>query len=100
MEIGSGAIGVCSKEQQKMFQEWFTLADSGYLSTHNRFSFSLIYHQDVHRFVFSFRVDGDGRVTGNDAIQFFSMSHLSRAELKQVSLFHSFLIFSPSNSVN
>ncbi|XP_022142482.1 EH domain-containing protein 1-like [Momordica charantia] len=56
MEIGSGAIGVCSKEQQKIFQEWFTLADS----------------------------DGDGRVTGNDAIQFFSMSHLSRAELKQV----------------
>ncbi|KAE8652556.1 hypothetical protein Csa_013344 [Cucumis sativus] len=28
--------------------------------------------------------DGDGRVTGNDAIQFFSMSHLSRVELKQL----------------
>ncbi|CAK9311690.1 unnamed protein product [Citrullus colocynthis] len=56
MEIGSGAIGSCSKEQLKIFQEWFGLADS----------------------------DGDGRVTGNDAIQFFSMSHLSRAELKQV----------------
>lgn len=56
MEIGSGAIGSCSKEQLKIFQEWFGLADS----------------------------DGDGRVTGNDAIQFFSTSHLSRAELKLV----------------
>ncbi|XP_022994697.1 EH domain-containing protein 1-like [Cucurbita maxima] len=56
MEIGSGTIASCLKEQLKIFQEWFCLADS----------------------------DGDGRVSGNDAIQFFSMSHLSRAELKQV----------------
>ena len=29
-------------------------------------------------------LDGDGRITGNDATKFFSMSHLSRSELKQV----------------
>ena len=28
--------------------------------------------------------DGDGRITGNDAVKFFSLSQLSRQELKQV----------------
>lgn len=28
--------------------------------------------------------DGDGRITGNDAVKFFSLSQLSRPELKQV----------------
>lgn len=28
--------------------------------------------------------DGDGRITGNDALKFFAMSKLSRPELKQV----------------
>ncbi|KAL5574774.1 hypothetical protein UlMin_018011 [Ulmus minor] len=56
MEIGSGPIGRCSKEHQKIYQEWFNFADS----------------------------DGDGRITGNDATKFFAMSNLSRQELKQV----------------
>lgn len=46
----------CSKEQQKIYDEWFSVADS----------------------------DGDGRVTGSDALKFFAMSGLSRAELKLV----------------
>ena len=29
-------------------------------------------------------IDGDGRITGNDATKFFAMSKLSRPELKQV----------------
>ncbi|KAG9137175.1 hypothetical protein Leryth_011997 [Lithospermum erythrorhizon] len=31
-----------------------------------------------------FALDGDGRITGNDATKFLGMSHLSRQELKQV----------------
>ncbi|XP_010544277.1 PREDICTED: EH domain-containing protein 1 [Tarenaya hassleriana] len=56
MEIDSVAAGSCSKENQMIYQEWFDFADS----------------------------DSDGRITGNDAIKFFAMSNLSRAELKQV----------------
>ncbi|WCJ32992.1 EH domain-containing protein 1 [Euphorbia peplus] len=56
MEISSGPIGSCSKENQKIYLEWFNLADA----------------------------DGDGRITGSDAINFFSMSNLSRQDLKQV----------------
>ncbi|GMY36504.1 EH domain-containing protein 1-like [Fagus crenata] len=56
MEIGSGPIGSCSKEHQKIFQEWFNYADS----------------------------DGDGRITGNDAAKFFAISKLSRPELKLI----------------
>uniref|UniRef100_A0A7N0UXH1 Uncharacterized protein n=1 Tax=Kalanchoe fedtschenkoi TaxID=63787 RepID=A0A7N0UXH1_KALFE len=56
MEIGSSSIGNCSKEHQKIYQDWFLVADS----------------------------DGDGRITGNDATKFFSMSNLSRHDLKQV----------------
>ncbi|XVE50731.1 hypothetical protein DITRI_Ditri01bG0187100 [Diplodiscus trichospermus] len=56
MEIGTGRIGSCSKEHQKIYQEWFIFADS----------------------------DNDGRITGNDAIKFFGMSNLSRQDLKQV----------------
>ncbi|KAG6790188.1 hypothetical protein POTOM_006336 [Populus tomentosa] len=54
MEISSGAIGSCSKDQKTMYQEWFHYADS----------------------------DGDGRITGNDATKFFSLSKLSRQDLK------------------
>ncbi|WOK98253.1 EH domain-containing protein 1-like [Canna indica] len=46
----------CSREQLKTYQEWFSAADK----------------------------DGDGRITGNDALKFFAMSKLSRPELKQV----------------
>lgn len=56
MEITSGPISSCSKEHQKIYQQWFPVADS----------------------------DGDGRITGNDATKFFSMSNLSRSDLKQV----------------
>ncbi|XP_043810915.1 EH domain-containing protein 1 isoform X2 [Manihot esculenta] len=56
MEISSGPIGSCSKENQKTYLEWFNFADS----------------------------DGDGRITGSDAIKFFGMSNLSRQDLKQV----------------
>ncbi|KNA25803.1 hypothetical protein SOVF_003530 [Spinacia oleracea] len=56
MEISTGPISSCSKEHQKIYQQWFPVADS----------------------------DGDGRITGNDATKFFSMSNLSRSDLKQV----------------
>ncbi|XP_039058777.1 EH domain-containing protein 1-like [Hibiscus syriacus] len=56
MEIGTGRIGSCSKEDQKIYQEWFNFTDS----------------------------DNDGRITGSDAIKFFGMSNLSRPDLKQV----------------
>lgn len=56
MEISSGAIGSCSKDQKTIYQEWFHYADS----------------------------DGDGRITGNDATKFFSLSKLSRQDLKPV----------------
>ncbi|KAE8680241.1 EH domain-containing protein 1 [Hibiscus syriacus] len=56
MEIGTGRIGSSSKEDQKIYQEWFNFADS----------------------------DNDGRITGSDAIRFFGMSNLSRPDLKQV----------------
>ncbi|PUZ74136.1 hypothetical protein GQ55_1G041300 [Panicum hallii var. hallii] len=57
MEIARAAAGVaCSKKHQRIYAEWFALADP----------------------------DGDGRVTGADATSFFGMSGLSRADLKQV----------------
>ncbi|RVW29993.1 EH domain-containing protein 1 [Vitis vinifera] len=56
MEIDSGPISSCSKQNQMIYQEWFNFADS----------------------------DSDGRITGNDAIKFFSMSNLPRPDLKQV----------------
>ncbi|KAH9803944.1 EH domain-containing protein 1 [Citrus sinensis] len=56
MEIGTGPIGSCSKDHQKIYLEWFNYADS----------------------------DGDGRITGNDATKFFALSNLSRQDLKQV----------------
>ncbi|KAM3201571.1 EH domain-containing protein 1 [Capsicum annuum] len=56
MEINSVPISSCSKDDQKIYQNWFTFADS----------------------------DGDGRITGNDATKLFSLSNLSRPELKKV----------------
>ncbi|KAK9077569.1 hypothetical protein SSX86_005906 [Deinandra increscens subsp. villosa] len=56
MEIDSSAISRCSVENQKIYNEWFNVADS----------------------------DGDGRVTGVDATNFFVMSNLARQDLKQV----------------
>ncbi|GAB4826525.1 EH domain-containing protein 1 [Ancistrocladus abbreviatus] len=56
MEIITGPISSCSKEHQKIYQQWFAVADS----------------------------DGDGRMSGSDATKFFALSNLSRSELKQV----------------
>ncbi|XP_073062079.1 EH domain-containing protein 1-like [Primulina eburnea] len=56
MEIDSAPITRCSMEHQKIYQLWFSFADS----------------------------DGDGRLTGADATKFFSMSNLSRQDLKLV----------------
>lgn len=56
MDLISPLISSCSKEHQKIYQQWFSFADS----------------------------DGDGRITGNDALKFFAMSKLSRPELKQI----------------
>ncbi|XP_042489631.1 EH domain-containing protein 1-like isoform X2 [Macadamia integrifolia] len=56
MEILASPIEFCSKENQKIYQEWFNFVDS----------------------------DNDGRITGNDVTKFFAMSNLSRPELKQV----------------
>ncbi|XP_022714431.1 EH domain-containing protein 2-like isoform X1 [Durio zibethinus] len=56
MEASPITIGSCSKEHQKIYKDWFNIADS----------------------------DGDGRVTGNDATKFFAMAKLSRQELKQI----------------
>ncbi|CAN6229979.1 unnamed protein product [Urochloa humidicola] len=44
------------EEQRSTYLQWFSLADE----------------------------DGDGRLTGNDALKFFAMSNLSKPELKQV----------------
>lgn len=41
----------------------------------------LVSHQLV---VSCMLLDGDGRLTGKDAIEFFAMSNLSKPELKQV----------------
>ncbi|KAL4353905.1 hypothetical protein GQ457_06G022060 [Hibiscus cannabinus] len=56
MEIETPHIGSCSKEHQKLYKEWFELADS----------------------------DNDGRFTGNNAIKFLAMSNLSRQDLKLI----------------
>ncbi|XP_076933080.1 EH domain-containing protein 1-like [Bidens hawaiensis] len=56
MDIASAPINRCSKEHHKLYQDLFLCADS----------------------------DGDGRLTGADAIKFFAMSNLSRQDLKQV----------------
>lgn len=45
-----------AKHDEKLYRQWFEHADG----------------------------DGDGRITGNDAVNFFSLSQLSRQELKQV----------------
>ncbi|ESW25993.1 hypothetical protein PHAVU_003G082600 [Phaseolus vulgaris] len=56
MKTVSDWIHSCSKEQSTTYKEWFNSADS----------------------------DGDGRISGNDATTFFSLSNLSRSQLKQV----------------
>ncbi|KAK9089770.1 hypothetical protein Scep_028852 [Stephania cephalantha] len=88
MEIASGPISLCSKEHQKIYQDWFNCADLGFIFD---FDFTISIHSlsdlDVKLTllcVLDFCADGDGRITGNDAIKFFAMSNLSRPELKQI----------------
>lgn len=59
MEIGLGLIGSCSKEQQKIYKDWFNLVD--WLDS-----------------------DGDARTTGNEGAKFFAVSKFSRPEHKHV----------------
>lgn len=56
MEIIAKKSNDILKHDEKVYQRWFEYVDA----------------------------DGDGRITGNDAVKFFSLSQLSRPELKQV----------------
>lgn len=56
MVIVTGSIASCSKDHQKIYQQWFNYVDS----------------------------DGDGRITGDEAKKFFAMSNIENPELKQV----------------
>lgn len=88
MEIGTGPIGSCSKDHQKIYLEWFNYADSGTPSFFFFFSFpfSFSFNFMIFMYVTFFfpQIDGDGRITGNDATKFFALSNLSRQDLKQV----------------
>ena len=90
MEISSGAIGSCSKDQKTMYQEWFQYADSGhynlFLPLFSSPSLFLLLSMIIIIIIFFFK-DGDGRITGNDATKFFSLSKLSRQDLKPVRSF-------------
>ncbi|PHT25512.1 EH domain-containing protein 1 [Capsicum baccatum] len=55
MEFDTSPINRCSKRNEKIYQEWFSSADS----------------------------DGDGRLIGKDATSFLAMSNLPREDLKQ-----------------
>ncbi|WVZ77815.1 hypothetical protein U9M48_025636 [Paspalum notatum var. saurae] len=85
MEIARAAAGVaCSKEHQRIYAEWFALADPGKAAP-APLSQSHAIPQNLRRFdAAGALADGDGRVTGADATNFFGMSGLSRADLKQV----------------
>lgn len=100
MEIGSGPIASCSKEHQKIYQEWFNFADSGTFSFSpclNHYQSHLVESNHESHLLIFFPLDGDGRITGNDATKFFAMSKLSRSELKQVTNFSLFNFFFGSN---
>ncbi|KAK7355073.1 hypothetical protein VNO80_14318 [Phaseolus coccineus] len=56
MELAIVPVDSSFRDYQTLYEEWFNYADS----------------------------DGDGRFTGHEAIKFFTMSNLSRQELKQV----------------
>ncbi|WVZ11754.1 hypothetical protein V8G54_016284 [Vigna mungo] len=87
MKAVSDWIDSCSKEQLTTYQEWFILADSGFTAS-LPFILQLQSHSDAtHSFSLFFSnliVDGDGRISGNDATKFFALSNLSRSQLKQV----------------
>jgi EH domain-containing protein 1 len=89
MEIGQYPASSCSKEHQKIYQEWFALADAGPFPA-PLFCFPSIPNLQFHccapgcGLLIDGVADGDGRITGPDAIKFFGMSKLSRPDLKQV----------------
>jgi hypothetical protein len=91
MEISSGAIGSCSEDQKTMYQEWFQYADSGhynlFLPLFSSPSLFLLLSMIIIIIYIFFFKDGDGRITGNDATKFFSLSKLSRQDLKPVRSF-------------
>lgn len=82
------ALGSFSKDQQKLYREWFYLADTG-LSLSCHFTTFYVSSQSGVEFenLFSRSEDGDGRITGADATGFFAMSNLCRDQLKKVSYF-------------
>ena len=89
MEIGQYPASSCSKEHQKIYQEWFALADAGPIPPCSAL-FPLDPQSPSHccspgcGLLIDGVADGDGRITGPDAIKFFGMSKLSRPDLKQV----------------
>jgi EH domain-containing protein 1 len=89
MEIGQYPASSCSKEHQKIYQEWFALADAGPIPA-PLLCFPSIPNLQFHccapgcGLLIDGVADGDGRITGPDAIKFFGMSKLSRPDLKQV----------------
>jgi EH domain-containing protein 1 len=91
MEIGQNPASGCSKEHQKIYQEWFALADSGPIHPPLSALFPFDPRSPLPLLLAWMRcglidgaADGDGRITGPDAIKFFGMSKLSRPDLKQV----------------
>lgn len=91
MEIASVPFGSCSKDDKKIYQEWFNLADSGTFLL-SSFIVNLVLCIKLLKYLLLlFFQDGDARISGNDATKFFAMSNLSRLELKLVS--HSSLSF-------
>lgn len=94
MEIDSAPVSRCSKEHQKIYQEWFSFADSGclYCFSYFKYDFKVDYLITDYELgnlmvIFFMELDGDGRLTGGDATKFFSMSNLPRQDLKQVTFF-------------
>jgi len=102
MEIVSVPVASFTKEDEKIYQNWFNFVDSGAIfcsrlktfficSVEQLFVFAFfdeITEKKCNRCVFFWLrcADGDGRITGNDAIKLFSLSNLSKPELKQVSV--------------
>lgn len=88
MEIDSAPISRCSKEHQKVYQEWFSYADSGMLLVEiHYYLFICLLFMSLSLTHECWLLDGDGRLTGADATKFFSMSNIPRQDLKQVITF-------------
>jgi len=81
------------KEQRNTYLQWFSLADEGLLRDPSRpvSNYFALSCGSMNAAESDWRCygcaieDGDGRLTGNDALKFFAMSNLSKPELKQVS---------------